>query len=52
MDAAVSIAVDAVLILWDGYVIADGGAWLFYFHDEWGRMGDVPGSFPGARLVR
>jgi hypothetical protein len=33
-DAAVSIAVYAVLMLWDCYVITDSGAWVYYSHDE------------------
>lgn len=37
-DAAVSIAVYAVLMLWDCYVISDDGRWLYYSHDECGRM--------------
>lgn len=42
VDAAVSIAVYAVLMLWDCYVITDGGAWLNYSHDEVGRMKHEP----------
>jgi hypothetical protein len=33
-----TIAVYAVLMLWDCYVIADDGRWLYYSHDECGRM--------------
>ncbi len=40
MDAAVSIAVYAILMLWNCYVIGDAGAWVFYSHDEWGRIKD------------
>ena len=38
VDAAVSIAVYAILMLWDCYVITDRGSWLYYSHDEYGRM--------------
>ena len=38
MDVAKSIAIYAVLMLWDCYVITDKGTWLFYSHDEWGRI--------------
>ena len=37
-DAAVSIAVYAVLMLWDCYVIANSGDWIYYSHDEIGEM--------------
>ncbi len=37
-DSAVSIAVYAVLMLWDCYVITADGRWLYYSHDECGRM--------------
>jgi len=42
VDAAISIAVYAVLMLWDCYVITDRGAWLFYSHDGFGRMKREP----------
>ena len=38
MDAAISMGVYAILMLWDCYVITDTGNWLFYSHDEWGRI--------------
>jgi len=38
IDAAVSIGVYAILMLWNCYVITDKGAWLFYSHDECGRI--------------
>jgi hypothetical protein len=38
MDAAVSIGVYAILMLWDCYVISDTGSWVFYSHDECGRI--------------
>jgi len=37
-DAAVSIAVYAILMLWDCYVITDKGSWVHYSHDEFGRL--------------
>ena len=37
-DAAVSIAVYAVLMLWDCYVVMENGRWLYYSHDECGRI--------------
>ena len=38
MDAAVSIGVYAILMLWNCYVISDTGKWIFYSHDEFGKM--------------
>lgn len=35
-DAAISIAVYSVLMLWDCYVITDNGSWLYYSHDGFG----------------
>ena len=35
-DAAISIAVYSVLMLWDCYVITDKGSWLYYSRDEYG----------------
>jgi hypothetical protein len=35
-DAAISIVIYSVLMLWDCYVITDKGSWLFYSHDEVG----------------
>ena len=35
-EAAISIVVYSVLMLWDCYVITDKGSWLFYSHDEVG----------------
>jgi hypothetical protein len=37
-DAAISIAVYAILMLWDCYLIADADSWLYYSHDECGGM--------------
>jgi hypothetical protein len=37
-DSAISIAVYAILMLWDCYVITDKGSWIYYSHDEVGRM--------------
>lgn len=34
--AAISIAVYAVLMLWDCYIITDNGNWVYYSHDEVG----------------
>lgn len=39
-DAAMSIAVYAVLMLWDCFVVTDDGKWLYYSHDQVGRMKD------------
>jgi hypothetical protein len=39
VDAAISIAVYAILMLWDCYVITDRGSWVHYSHDEIGRIG-------------
>ena len=39
-DAVVSIAVYAILMLWDCYVITDRGSWVHYSHDEGGRLGN------------
>jgi hypothetical protein len=49
-DAAISIAVYAVLMLWDCYVVTDQGAWIYYSHDEVGRMkkGEPRGVRPGS----
>lgn len=44
MDAAVSMAVYAILMLWDCYVIGDTGSWAFYSHDEWGRIKGCGGT--------
>lgn len=38
VDAAVSIAIYAILMLWDCYVVADSGSWVYYSHDEIGRI--------------
>jgi hypothetical protein len=38
VDAAVSIAVYAILMLWDCYVITDKGSLVHYSHDEFGRI--------------
>lgn len=35
-DAAISIVIYSVLMLWDCYVITDKGLWIFYSHDEVG----------------
>lgn len=35
-DAAISIAIYSVLMLWDCYVITDNASWMFYSHDEVG----------------
>ena len=37
-DIAISIAVYAVLMLWDCYVISDVGLWIYYSHDEYGLV--------------
>jgi hypothetical protein len=37
-EAAVSIAVYAILMLWDCYVITDRGSWVCYSHDEVGKL--------------
>ena len=37
-DAAVSIVICAVLMLWDCYVLTDRGAWVHYSHDEVGTI--------------
>ena len=50
-DAAISIAVYSILMLWDCYVITDTGNWLYYSHDEVGaekRPGEQ--SVPPDRL--
>ena len=38
VDAAVSIVVYAVLMLWDCYVITDRGSWVHYSHNEVGKI--------------
>jgi hypothetical protein len=40
-DAAVSIAVYSVLMLWDCYIVTESGKWIYYSHDEWGSRGEL-----------
>jgi hypothetical protein len=52
-EAAISVAVYSVLMLWDCYVLGSSGMpFLFYSHDEYGKRGEQDGAANGSQPIR